>query len=142
MRHPKATLPGTPRVPEMPGLANSSLLLVRIPSAGSTAPRPSRALTGSPPGRPSPLSAVAPSPFPDIHPREKADRATPARASSAPRRPRPTPRARVRAERLQFPPGEGTAGLRTGPSGQPGPDGAHSPYRRPRPSLPRSQLPC
>lgn len=60
MRHPKATLPGTPRVPEMPGLANSSLLLVRIPSAGSTAPRPSRALTGSPPGRPPPLSAVAP----------------------------------------------------------------------------------
>lgn len=54
MRHPKATLPGTPRVPEMPGLANSSLLLVRIPRAGSTAPRPSRALTGSPPGRPPP----------------------------------------------------------------------------------------
>lgn len=55
MRHPKATLPGTPRVPEMPGLANSSLLLVRIPSAGSTVPRPSRALTGSPPGRPPPV---------------------------------------------------------------------------------------
>lgn len=111
MRHPKATLPGTPRVPETPGLANSSLLLVRIPSAGSTAPRPSRALTGSPPGRPSPLSAVAPSAFPDIHPREKADRATPARASSVPRRPQPTPRVRVWAERLQFPPGGGTTGL-------------------------------
>lgn len=89
--HPKAILLGKPRVPEMKGLANSYLLpkpflLIRVLCTGSTAPCPSHVLAGSPPGWPSPLSAVAPSPFTDIHSRGKL-------TGPHPRRPRQLPAA-------------------------------------------------